>query len=59
MPKQTNKLRHRSAPTTFSNEYFRLLIEAEWTRKNWKGPVQYENKDGGDLMMLASVRGFG
>ena len=43
------------APTTFSNEYFRLLIETKWVKKNWKGPLQYENADGGDLMMLPSV----
>jgi cytochrome c peroxidase len=42
------------APTTFSNEYFRLLIETKWVKKNWKGPLQYENADGGDLMMLPS-----
>jgi len=40
------------APTTFSNEYFRLLSEVKWVKKNWKGPMQYENADGGDLMML-------
>ena len=39
------------AETTFSNEYFRLLLEEKWTVKIWKGPKQYENKDG-DLMML-------
>mmetsp|Transcript_8499 Transcript_8499/g.13389 ORF Transcript_8499/g.13389 Transcript_8499/m.13389 type:complete len:342 (-) Transcript_8499:213-1238(-) len=42
------------APTTFSNEYFRLLVETKWVKKEWKGPVQYENVDGGDLMMLPS-----
>lgn len=40
------------APTTFSNEYFRLLLESKWVPKKWKGPLQYENADGGDLMML-------
>lgn len=41
------------APTTFSNEYFRLLIEEKWTVRRWRGPLQYENKDSGrDLMML-------
>ena len=34
-----------------SNEYFRLLLEEKWTEKKWKGPKQYENKEG-DLMML-------
>lgn len=40
------------APTTFSNEYFRLLIETKWVPKKWNGPKQFENADGGDLMML-------
>ena len=47
------------AETTFSNEYFRLLIEEKWTEKKthegkpWTGPLQYENKDK-TLMMLPS-----
>jgi len=46
-----------NAPTTFSNEYFRLLLEEKWTPKTthlgkpWKGPMQYEDKTG-NLMML-------
>jgi len=41
------------APTTFSNEYYRLLLEETWTPKQWNGPIQYENsKSGSDLMML-------
>jgi len=46
------------APTTFSNEYFRVLEEAKWSKKTkhqgatWTGPEQYENEDGQDLMML-------
>jgi cytochrome c peroxidase len=45
------------AETTFSNEYFRLLLEEKWTLKKthegkaWTGPAQYETKDG-QLMML-------
>jgi cytochrome c peroxidase len=45
--------------TTFSNEYFRLLLEEKWTVKKthngqpWKGPMQYEDKTG-KLMMLPS-----
>lgn len=39
------------APTTFSNEYFRELIENTWTIKKWSGPQQYEDPTG-DLMML-------
>ena len=40
-----------NAPTTFSNEFFRLLLEAKWTKKNWNGPEQYEDETG-QLMML-------
>jgi cytochrome c peroxidase len=41
------------APTTFSNEYFKLMLDEEWTVKKWDGPKQYENATtGGDLMML-------
>ena len=45
------------APTTFSNEFFRLLLEEKWTPKKthegkpWTGPLQYEDKTG-SLMML-------
>jgi len=45
------------APTTFSNEYFRLLLDEKWTKKTthegkpWTGPEQFEDKTG-DLMML-------
>lgn len=42
------------APTTFSNEYFRLLIEEKWQEKRWKGPKQYEDVKTKSLMMLPS-----
>ena len=48
-----------NAETTFSNEYFRLLLEEKWTPKSthegkpWTGPLQYENPTG-NLMMLPS-----
>lgn len=47
------------AETTFSNEYFRLLVEEKWTLKTkhqgkpWTGPKQFEDKTG-ELMMLPS-----
>ena len=47
------------AETTFSNEYFRLLLEETWTLKTthngrtWKGPDQFEDSSG-KLMMLPS-----
>jgi cytochrome c peroxidase len=52
-----------NAETTFSNEYFRLLIDEKWTVKKthegkpWTGPLQYENKDG-NLMMLPADLGM-
>lgn len=39
------------APTTFSNEYFRELVENNWTVKDWTGKKQFEDPTG-DLMML-------
>lgn len=45
------------SPTTFSNEYFRLLFAVNWRPKTthegkpWTGPHQYESEDG-QLMML-------
>lgn len=48
-----------NAETTFSNEYFRLLMEEKWTKKRthegkrWTGPDQFEDPSG-KLMMLPS-----
>jgi len=43
------------APTTFSNEYFKLLLSETWTERKWNGPRQFENSSSGrDLMMLPS-----
>lgn len=41
------------APTTFSNEYFRELLDNTWTEKKWNGPKQWEDPTG-DLMMLST-----
>eukprot|EP00584_Thalassiosira_punctigera_P005623 CAMPEP_0172531138 /NCGR_PEP_ID=MMETSP1067-20121228/4654_1 /TAXON_ID=265564 ORGANISM="Thalassiosira punctigera, Strain Tpunct2005C2" /NCGR_SAMPLE_ID=MMETSP1067 /ASSEMBLY_ACC=CAM_ASM_000444 /LENGTH=324 /DNA_ID=CAMNT_0013315481 /DNA_START=53 /DNA_END=1027 /DNA_ORIENTATION=- len=47
------------AETTFSNEYFRLLVEERWSPKMthngkpWEGPDQFEDSTG-KLMMLPS-----
>ena len=47
------------AESTLSNEYYRLMFEEKWTPKKthngqeWKGPPQFENKEG-DLMMLST-----
>jgi len=39
------------APTTFSNLFFKELLETKWTVKKWNGPLQYEDPSG-ELMML-------
>jgi cytochrome c peroxidase len=41
------------SPTTFSNQYFKELLETKWTEKKWKGPRQFEDPTG-ELMMLPS-----
>lgn len=40
------------APTTFSNEYFRLLLSEKWVPRKWNGPHQYADAATGELMML-------
>lgn len=48
-----------NAETTFSNEYFRLLLDERWSPKYshngkvWTGPDQFEDATG-NLMMLPS-----
>jgi cytochrome c peroxidase len=39
------------APTTFSNLFFKELLENKWEKKNWNGPLQYTDPSG-ELMML-------
>jgi len=34
------------------NEYFRNLIELDWKKKEWDGPVQFADVPTGELMML-------
>jgi cytochrome c peroxidase len=41
-----------NAPETFSNEYFRLMLEDTWTIRDWSGPVQYTNSKSGDNLMM-------
>lgn len=44
-------------PTRFSNQYFKLLKNLEWKKKEWNGPLQYSNSDfGEELMMLPTDR---
>lgn len=40
------------APTTFSNEYFKLLLSEKWVEKKWNGPKQFVDAKTGELMML-------
>ncbi|ORX40127.1 heme peroxidase [Kockovaella imperatae] len=40
------------SPVTFSNEYFKLLLDEPWVWRKWKGPAQYEDKKTKTLMML-------
>jgi len=39
------------APTTFSNLFFKELLENKWEVKQWSGPKQYSDPSG-ELMML-------
>jgi len=36
---------------SFTNDFYRELLEQKWTKKKWNGPEQYENEKG-NLMML-------
>jgi cytochrome c peroxidase len=47
-----------NAPTTFSNEYFRLLVEEKWVEKKWNGPKQFQDAKTGELMMLPADLAF-
>lgn len=40
------------SPTTFSNEYYRLLLDEKWNWRKWKGPAQFEDTNTKSLMML-------
>lgn len=42
------------APTSFTNEYFRLLFDEKWRFKKWDGPIQYEDLSTKELMMLTT-----
>jgi cytochrome c peroxidase len=43
------------APTSFSNEYFRELLESKWTKKRWGGPEQFEDQTGQLMMTPADM----
>jgi len=40
-----------NSPTTFSNEFFRVLLDEKWSERPWKGPKQFEDGKW-KLMML-------
>ncbi|KAF8835347.1 cytochrome c peroxidase [Paxillus ammoniavirescens] len=40
------------SPTTFTNDYFKLLFDEKWVWKSWNGPKQLEDKKTKSLMML-------
>jgi len=42
------------SPTTFTNDYFKLLFDEKWQLRKWKGPIQYEDKKSKSLMMLTT-----
>jgi len=39
-------------PLKFDNAFFKNLIFMEWRPRKWEGPLQFEDVDTGDLMML-------
>mmetsp|Transcript_56927 Transcript_56927/g.78928 ORF Transcript_56927/g.78928 Transcript_56927/m.78928 type:complete len:323 (-) Transcript_56927:30-998(-) len=39
-------------PHEFSNKFFKYIKDKKWNLKQWNGPAQFENADGGELMML-------
>eukprot|EP00808_Paulinella_micropora_P017316 g61641.t1 len=43
-----------SAPTKFTNLYFKLLLQRKWQPKKWDGPMQFEDAESKTLMMLPS-----
>ncbi|KAJ3131181.1 heme peroxidase [Physocladia obscura] len=46
------------APTTFSNDYYKRLLEEKWVERKWDGPKQFADKATGDLMMLPGDMAF-
>jgi len=40
------------SPTTFANEFFKLLFDEEWQPRKGNGPLQFEDKKSQALMML-------
>jgi len=42
-----------NSPTVFTNDFFHQLLENKWTKRDWKGPPQFQDPSGA-LMMLPS-----
>lgn len=40
------------SPITFTNDFYRLLLEEEWHERDWKGPRQFQDDSSKSLMML-------
>ena len=40
------------SPTTFTNDYFKLLLSEYWYQRKWNGPKQYYDYKTASLMML-------
>ncbi|KAI0001272.1 cytochrome c peroxidase [Russula compacta] len=40
------------SPTTFTNDFFKLLLSEKWVWRKWGGRKQYADKKTGTLMML-------
>jgi cytochrome c peroxidase len=43
------------SPTTFSNLFFKELLDNKWTVKKWNGPKQYEDPSGALMMLPADM----
>jgi len=41
-----------NAPTAFSNLYYQELLQRKWNKRKWDGPLQYQDKESKELMML-------
>jgi len=40
------------SPTTFTNDYFKLLFDEKWNWRKWSGPAQFQDTKTKSLMML-------
>jgi len=44
-----------NAPTTFSNLFFKELLDTKWTERKWFGPKQYQDPTGSLMMLPADM----